>query len=292
MASQVLGLAQALARRTPLAITPVTLARTGPLAAQAGPAPDIWIGCGRAAVRAAPSVRAAYPDALMVYVQDPRAHHEVFDLILPPHHDRLDGPNVLPLIGSPNRVTPDLLDAERAAFANRLAQIRSPRAALLIGGESKHHRFSQSACAYLLDRMEALRAHRIGLLITLSRRTPDAFADVIRERYAGKPDIWLHQDGPNPYFAFLAGADWIFVTEDSTNMLTEAAATGTPVYRLGVDGNPGKFRRLYAALEGHGAVRPFLGALERWTYVPLHETERAAQRMLEMLDARCDMKAA
>jgi uncharacterized protein len=293
MASQVLGLAQALGRLTPLAITPVTLARTGPLAVQDGPAPDVWIGCGRAAVRAAPAVRAAHADALMVYIQDPRAHHDVFDLILPPHHDRLNGPNVLPLIGSPNRVTPELLDAERIAFADRLAQIRAPRAAVLIGGESKHHRFSEDACAYLIDRIEALRAQRLGLLITLSRRTPDGFAALIRERYAGKPDIWLHQgDGPNPYFAFLAGADWIFVTEDSTNMLTEAAATGTPVYRLGVDGNPGKFRRLYAALEGHGAVRPFLGAPERWTYVPLHETERAAQRVLEMLDARCDMRAA
>ena len=126
MANQVLGLAQALARLTPLAITPVTLARTGPLAVEDGPAPDIWIGCGRAAVRAAPAVRAAHPDALMVYIQDPRAHHQVFDLILPPHHDRLAGPNVLPLIGSPNRVTPELLEAERIAFADRLAQIRAP----------------------------------------------------------------------------------------------------------------------------------------------------------------------
>lgn len=292
MASQALGLAQALGRLTPLAITPVTLARTGPLAVRDAPRPEIWIGCGRAAVRAAPSVRAAHPGALMVYIQDPRVQHDVFDLILPPHHDRLEGPNVFPLIGSPNRVTPELLQAERLAFADRLAQMRSPRAAVLIGGDSKHHRFSQAACAYLLDRIEALRARRIGLMITLSRRTPDGFADVIRQRYGAQPDIWLHGDGPNPYFAFLAGADWIFVTEDSTNMLTEAAATGRPVYRLGVDGGPGKFRRLYAALEGHGAVRPFLGALERWDYVPLHETERAAQRVLEMLAARCDMNAA
>jgi mitochondrial fission protein ELM1 len=293
MASQALGLAQALGRLTPLAITPVTLARTGPLAARDGSGPDVWIGCGRAAVRAAPAVRAAHPGALMVYIQDPRAHHGVFDLILPPRHDGLEGDNVLPLIGSPNRVTRELLEAQRIAFADRLAQIRAPRAAVLIGGDSKHHRFSEDACAALLDRIEALRARRIGLLITLSRRTPDRLASLIRERYGQQADIWLHQgDGPNPYFAFLAGADWIFVTEDSTNMLTEAAATGTPVYRLGVDGRPGKFRRLYAALEGHGAVRPFLGALERWTYVPLHETERAARRVLEILDARCDMEAA
>ena len=36
--------------------------------------------------------------------------------------------------------------------------------------------------------------------------------------------------GDNPYFAFLALADAIVVTEDSVNMVTEAAGTGKPVY--------------------------------------------------------------
>jgi len=111
---------------------------------------------------------------------------------------------------------------------------------------------------------------------------PDRVGEIdIRIRADG---VWFHEgDGPNPYFAFLSAADWICVTEDSTNMLCEAAATGAPVYRLGVEGDPGKFRHLYAGLEGVGAVRPYLGRLESWEYEPLHETDRAAQAVLEIL---------
>ena len=121
-------------------------------------------------------------------------------------------------------------------------------------------------------------------MITVSRRTPDALTTALRERYGQAERVWFHEgDGPNPYFAFLSAADWICVTEDSTNMLCEAAATGAPVYRLGVEGDPGKFRHLYAGLEGVGAVRPYLGRLESWEYEPLHETDRAAQAVLEIL---------
>lgn len=288
--NQALGLAEAVARRTPMQLMPVHLPRTGALPQPDDPAPDLWIGCGRAAVRAAPAHRKAFPDALMVYVQAPRAHEEVFDLIVAPRHDRLGGENAFNIIGSPNRVTPDLLDAASREFDAELARLPGPRAAVLIGGDSKHHRFTEATCAGVVDAVERVRDQAASVMITVSRRTPQSLITALQENYGWAENVWLHTgDGPNPYFALLAGADWICVTEDSTNMLCEAAATGKPVYRLTVDGKPGKFTRLYAQLQGAGAVRPFLGRLERWAYVPLHETERAADRVLEILARRTEV---
>lgn len=285
--NQALGLAEALGALTPLRVMPVQVPRSGEVPDPGGIAPEIWIGCGRAAVRAAARHRPAFPKALFIYVQDPRAAHERFDLIVPPRHDGLTGANVFPIIGSPNRITPARLAEAERNFAGRIANLPQPRAAVLIGGDSKHHRFSDAAGKYLLHRLEWLRAKTIGLMITTSRRTPDEFTAKLADRFEEDPGVWLHDGtGPNPYFAFLGGADWIFVTEDSTNMLTEAAGTGTPVYRLPLDGDPGKFSRLYAQLEGHGAMRPFLGRLDRWDYAPLNETARAAAKALEMLAAR------
>ena len=163
---------------------------------------------------------------------------------------------------------------QSAALPVKLPPCRAPRAAILIGGDSRHHRLTPEVADALLERLKALRARGIGLMITPSRRTPERFVTALEAAFGADDGVWLHTgDGPNPYFAFLAGADWIFVTEDSTNMLTEAATTGTPVYRLILDGKPGKFAILYSALEAHGAVRPFLGRLDRWAYTPLHETE-------------------
>jgi mitochondrial fission protein ELM1 len=259
--NQALGLAEAVARRTPMQLVPLHLPRTGALPQPDNPAPDLWIGCGRAAVRAAPLHRKAFPEALMVYVQAPRAQEPLFDLIVAPRHDRISGANVLNIIGSPNRVTPGLLDAAAAEFETELAKLPGPRAAVLVGGDSKHHRFTDTTCANLLDAVERMRAQAASVMITTSRRTPQALIDALQNRYGWSDQVWVHAgDGPNPYFAFLSGADWLCVTEDSTNMLCEAATTGKPVYRLAVDGKPGKFEHLYAQLQGAGAVRPFLGA--------------------------------
>lgn len=285
--NQALGLAEAVARLTPLRIMPVHVPRSGRLPDPGLIAPELWIGCGRAAVRASEMHRKAYPDAVMVYVQHPREGMKRFDLIVPPRHDRVVGPNVFPIIGSPNRITPERLAEAGAAFAERAADLPAPRAAVLVGGDSKHHRFTPEVAAYLLDRLAWLRSRGVSLMITVSRRTPDDFTAALAHRFARDDGVWLHQgDGANPYFAFLHFADWILVTEDSTNMLTEAASTGRPVFRLPLDGDAGKFKRLYGELEATDAVHPFLGRLERWDYTPLHETGRAARRVLEILDAR------
>ncbi|TGY88343.1 hypothetical protein E5163_11015 [Marinicauda algicola] len=285
--NQALGLAEAVARLTALRLMPVHVPRSGPIEEPGAIAPELWIGCGRAAVRASGPHRRAFPDCVMVYVQHPREAFERFDLIVPPRHDRIDGPNVFPILGSPNRITPARLAEGAAPFAERADALPAPRAAVLIGGDSKHHRFTKEAGDYLLDRLAFVRSRGVALMVTVSRRTPEDFTDVLRARFRRDPGVWLHDgDGANPYFAFLHYADWIFVTEDSTNMLTEAATAGKPVYRLGLDGDAGKFKRLYGELEAHGAMRPFLGRLERWDYTPLHETDRAARRVLEILDAR------
>lgn len=282
--NQALGLAEAISRRTPLQVLPIQVPRTGELPDAGMIEPDLWIGCGRAAVRAAALHRKQWRRTRFIYVQKPRSHADLFDLIIAPRHDGMSGPKVLNILGSPNRITPQRLNEGASAFAERLEALPGPQAAILIGGDSKHHRFTDAACAHLLEEVDSIRRQAGSLMITVSRRTPEALTAALRERYGQAERVWFHEgDGPNPYFAFLSAADWICVTEDSTNMLCEAAATGAPVYRLGVDGDPGKFRHLYAGLEGAGAVRPYLGRLESWDYAPLHETDRAAQAVLEIL---------
>lgn len=283
--NQALGLAEAVARLTPMRLMPIHLPRTGRIPDPGPLQPELWIGCGRAAVRAAQTHRKAFPDAKMIYVQHPRRDLDLFDLIIPPRHDKLNGPKVFPILGSPNRISRERLADGAAPFADRVEALPGPRVAMLIGGDSKHHCMSDAVQTYLLERIEDLHVHGVSLMITVSRRTPDTLVNRLKDRIGEASRVWLHDgSGQNPYFAFLKCADWIFVTEDSTNMLTEAASTGTPVYRLGLDGNPGKFTNLYEELESCGAVRPWLGQLEEWSYEPLQETARAAQQVLALLD--------
>ena len=89
--------------------------------------------------------------------------------------------------------------------------------------------------------------------------------------------------GDNPYFAFLALADAIVATEDSVNMVTEAAGTGKPVYVQALKGNSRRLARFHALMRERGATRPFEGKLESWTYAPVNDTELVAQAIRRAL---------
>ncbi|WP_300527712.1 mitochondrial fission ELM1 family protein [Maricaulis sp.] len=287
--NQALGLAEAVQRRTHASadkgtgaeIHKVVVRKDRYVTLPDSPPPDLWIGCGRAAIPLVRKHRQIFPDCCFVYVQDPRTQYNEFDLILAPEHDRLRKPNAISMIGSPNRITPDQLNTARQDFAAQIEALPGPRAAILIGGKSKRFEMTGEIQDYLLGRLHQLYDQGIALMITVSRRTPDAVAERLRESFKDRERVWFFDgEGENPYFAFLAAADWIFVTEESTNMLVEAAATGHPVYALPMAGEPGKFACLHAALEGHGALKPYLGQLQRWSYPPLFETDRVADIVL------------
>src|SRR5204863_6958313 len=123
-----------------------------------------------------------------------------------------------------------------------------------------------------------------SLLMTFSRRTPDNARALLTARLRDLPGVIWDGTGPNPYFAFLAAADFVLVTEDSTNMAAEAASTGKPVLVLKMDGASEKFALFHRDLETRGAARPYQGVLESWSYQPLAETRAAAAEVVRRLE--------
>ena len=305
-AGPALGLAEAIGRQRPVEIVvksmgwrgqigrlpwflnPMPLRALTPESQIAPPWPDIWIGAGRATLPLSMHMRRwSRGHSLVVQIQDPRMPTTPFDLVVAPKHDRTQGDNVLAITGSPHRVTPQRLKADAARFAALIDPLPHPRVAVLIGGKSKAHDLSPQRAAALAHEIELPVAQEGGsVMVTFSRRTPAAARAILSARLKHLPGaIWIG-DGENPYFAFLAAADYVMVTEDSANMATEAAATGKPVFILKMDGGSLKFRLFHEDLERLGAARPFGGSLHRWTYEPLAETERAATEVLKLLATR------
>jgi mitochondrial fission protein ELM1 len=122
-------------------------------------------------------------------------------------------------------------------------------------------------------------------MITFSRRTGAEAEKIIRAALAGtKASIW-NGTGDNPYFAYLALADHIVVTEDSASMVSEAATTGKPISILRLKGGSPKFSRFHAAMAKRGITRDFAGRLDHWTYPKIDETERAAEAVRRIMRA-------
>jgi mitochondrial fission protein ELM1 len=209
-----------------------------------------------------------------------------FDLVVVPGHDRLRGPNVVTTLGALNRVTPERLAVEGAAWAPRLAHLPSPRVAVLIGGDNGVYRLTAERMRRLADDLAALSRAGFGLMVTPSRRTGPVNEAILGAALdAVRADVW-DGTGDNPYFGYLALADAIIVTADSVNMVTEAGATGRPVHVVDLEGGSSKFAAFHAAMREAGITRPFEGRIAQWDYPPLLETARVAGIVRDRLRAR------
>ena len=249
------------------------------------PWPDLWIGNGRAAVPAGIALRRwSRGRSFVVQLQDPLRPPRLFDLVIPPAHDRLEGPGVFPILGAPHRMTGERLAASYAQLRDRLEGLPHPRVAVLVGGRAKAFDLPPARAHALADQLAgALEASGGALLMTFSRRTPPEAAAILTQRLARFPGWIWDGEGPNPLPAFLHAADHAVVTADSINMVAEAASTGRPVHIAAVEGGQARKDRFHAALLAHGAARPFTGELPTWSYPPLRETERAAAEVLRRL---------
>ena len=255
--------------------------------ARLGDPPDVAIGCGRQAALATRLLRGAgvAPGTRSVQILDPRLPPAHWDVVVVPEHDHLRGDNVVTLLGSLNPVDPGWLARARAGF-ERFEALPRPRTALLVGGPSAHMRFDADLLRTSLERLARARAREGGsLLATTSRRTPPALAARLRQAMTTLPGtLWTGPaDGANPYPGLLAWADRIVCTGDSVNMVSEACATGVPVYVLepgAVGGGPGRF---LDALRARGRIRALDDELAAYAVEPLRETARVAAEVRQRL---------
>ncbi|WP_245278174.1 mitochondrial fission ELM1 family protein [Methylosinus sp. PW1] len=301
--AEALGLSPRLIRLAPRGLI-AALAPFGPIDPReakllAPPYPDLVIACGRRTIPYLRHVKRASGGAVFtVYVNRPASRLGTADVIVAPRHDDLRGANVIAPLAPANRLTPQRLAEARATLDPRIAALPEPRVGLLIGGDSRHFRFSERDAARLLADVVAMLDQGWSVAATVSRRTPAGLVEALRKRL-GDPHptladaratfsrarekearafLWMG-DGDNPYLSILAGSQALLVTADSVNMVAEAAATGAPVHVFEPEGGAAKIAAFLDALEQRGALRRWRGRLEHWRYEPLNETPAIAEEI-------------
>jgi hypothetical protein len=157
--------------------------------------------------------------------------------------------------------------------------------AVLIGGANAVFEMPEEIVRRIAKDLATVAASGAGLMVTFSRRTGQRAETAFREALEGANVTIWDGTGDNPYFAYLALADHILVTEDSASMVSEAATTGKPISILRLKGGSPKFSRFHAMMAARGITRDFAGRLDHWTYPPIDETERAAEAVRRILRA-------
>lgn len=250
------------------------------------PWPDIFIAAGRATIPHASRMRAwSQGKTLVVQLQNPRWDLSAFDVVIAPDHDQVVGDNVLSILGSTHRITPERCALNYPRFAAQIDDLPSPRIAVMVGGASKTHDIDKDRAQEMVAQIgRAVRQSKGSLLLTLSRRTPPEIKRLFVDGLKSISGFIYDGQGDNPYFAFLHAADQFLVTEDSVNMVTEACAMGKPVHILAMNRKSLKsglkFDRFHQSLQERGLVRAFMGELTTWPNSPLNETQKAADFVL------------
>lgn len=248
--------------------------RTGsPLAP---PFPDIAVASGRRAAAYLRHLKSASGGRVFtVFLKDPRSGAGTADCLWVPQHDRLRGSNVLTTLTGPHRFSPEKLAGMRAGASLWPSDGRH-RFGVVLGGNSKDFHFTPDDETRLLAGLRAIARNRATLAVTPSRRTPPGLADAVRILTQETGGFFWDGAGENPYLAILAQSDTLLVTADSTNMVGEAVATGRPVLVFRPTGGSPKIDQHLRELEHLGAIRPFQGRLEDFTYEPIDATPAIA----------------
>lgn len=249
------------------------------------PWPEVLIACGRRSVAAALAIRrASKGHTFTIYIQDPRIPLHYFDLVVAPRHDGLQGANVITTHTALHRVTPARLAEHAVRHSARFSHLPRPLVAVLLGGSSHSSKLTPAYSAeigrQLLDMTMKTGA---GLAITPSRRTGRENLAAFINALQDSPYYLWDGSGDNPYFGILGLADYIIITGDSVSMVSEACATGKPVYIVDLPGYSRRLQIFHEELRREGVTRPFTGLLEHWTYEPINNGPRIAEEIHKRL---------
>jgi hypothetical protein len=305
MESQCLGLAEALGIQSSVKrvvlkfpwrqLTPyLRIAQSRAFARESDPLippwPDLVIATGRQSVATALYIRArARQDGsrmIAVQLQNPGISPAHFDLVVAPRHDRLEGPNVVTTRGALHRITPARLSEGAARLMPRVGAMPRPFVGVLIGGSNAAYRFD-AAVAGELGAQLASAVREIGgsLLVTTSRRTSRECEALLRQSFAAMPHYFWDGKGDNPYFGILGLSDFLVVTSDSVNMVSEALSTGRPVHVAELPGGSRRFGRFHRSLRDEGLTRRFEGRIASYAYAVPDDMTRVLAAVRGLLDS-------
>ena len=133
---------------------------------------------------------------------------------------------------------------------------------LVIGGSNKVFKMKTETIQQQVEQIfNSFPDHKI--LVATSRRTP-ADVDALLKPFSFS-ESWIYSDDPtNPIPDFLEHCDYVFITGDSTSMISEAVSFGksaVEILPLVSTGQTNKFTELTSGLERRGCLHIFYGSI-------------------------------
>ena len=199
-----------------------------------------------------------------IHIQNPKLPFEYFDLLLIPEHDNITAKNVIQTKGALTFFNFNELNKFQEREINLIKRSKKNLVLLMIGGNSKRYKPKNFDYYHLsMKVLEATKNLNCKLLVLLSRRTPLKAAKILNYSFIKHDENFqiVTSSEQNPYPEILQIADYIIVTSDSVNMVSETATLPIPLFVSKFSKETGKISNFLNNLEDLGILKKFEGQL-------------------------------
>ena len=237
---------------------------------------DLVISCGRKSVIPSIFIKKKNKKIFTIHIQDPKVRFNNFDLIVAPEHDELKGENVITSKGAIHYITRLEIEKARPYLHNKIQNEKI--VSLILGGPNKYYNFSNEELTNIFGEIKSsFISQGYKAIIIPSMRTPKRIIDLAITEFLTDGFV-VNSVDKQAYLSSLAIANCIVVTCDSTSMISEAAASGKPIFvaHMKPKRNNYRFKRFYKLFRELGVIKNLGEKVENWTYDSFNEAERIA----------------
>ena len=213
-----------------------------------------------------------------IHLQKPNFYSKYFDILVTPEHDDFYRKNnIIKIIGSLVPFNEIEIKKKNPLIEKKFKYFKSPNVLILLGGKSK--RFNPTNTDYLkllLDIKYAAKKISANVIICQSRRTPEnilylakqIFSDFENHFYISK------KDEPNIYPSIIKICDYIVVTNDSVNMISETASTTKCVFLGYLNKEKSKLKYFHEKLLYNSSMKIFKHSFYNFKKIPLDNEKK------------------
>ena len=244
---------------------------------------DLVISCGRKSVIPSAIIKKKNTNIFSIHIQDPKINYKNFDVIIAPEHDDLKGENIISSKGAIHYITQLEINKAKNYLIDKVQNEKI--VSLILGGPNKYYRFGNEELTQVFKKIKSnfiSQGHKV--IVIPSMRTPKRIIDLAMKEFA-KEGFVVNQVNKQAYLSALALATNIVVTCDSTSMISEAAASGKPIFvaHMQPKKNNYRFKKFFQLFREMGITKELGEKVDNWTYNRLNEADRIASLMRKKL---------
>ncbi len=212
-----------------------------------------------------------------IHIQNPKLSLNNFDLLLIPEHDRIKAKNVIQTKGALSFFDEKDIKKFKEPSLNKV-KTKNKTVLLMVGGNSKKQKPQNSEyynlCTKVINGIKNLDAK---LIVTVSRRTPNKAIKILESAFSKHlSDFKIFSPNENnPYPQILKIIDYIIVTSDSVNMISEISTLSKPLFISHFSKENKKISSFISNLQELNIVKNYEGDLFKFKKNKLHTNENS-----------------